>query len=116
MTINVDHLVHHAAAFAQRGHGAINVVHKAWDDKHKKHAEEPEAEQAEATEPAHPGGIPFSSHWTQDERFNPLGHSEEDAVHPDPVNARRMKEFNAAAQRLADWADSRVDEMRNSGK
>lgn len=120
--INVANIHAVGTAWQTRGLSALDKVHKA--QKHDKKAARPMVKGVPAAgavttkqkpKPVRPQ-TEFSTDWRTSPEYNPHGLPPEQVVHPDPVNANRMKAFSAAAQSLAAHADARVNEMRNQGK
>lgn len=112
--INVSALHQHAAAFSQRGATTLQAVHRAGKViRRTEKQEKPTGPQKAAvtTKPRRPV-MEFSTDWSTDPRYNPNNLPVGNLSHPDPVNRNRMQNFADAAQRLADHADARMEEIR----
>lgn len=119
--INVQGIHNYTASFQQRSRGGL-LQHLRKDEKKRQKAHEgevrpvnPASPTAVTTKPL-PRAHEFSMDWRETPEYNPHGIPAAEVIHPDPVNANRMKSFKAAADALAAHADKRIDEMRKGGK
>jgi hypothetical protein len=116
--INVSAIHQHAVAFQSRGQETLQRLNAGNGKKKGKKEKAPvvPADNKRGAVTTKRPEMQFSTDWRSDPRFNPNGVPAGNLSHPDPVNLNRSRNFAEAAQRLADHADKRMDEIRNKGK